>query len=347
VKGGIVAAATAAAAATVGAAVIADRRIRSQRGPAMRESSRFTPPEPTRAGYVRADDGVRLYFEEDGPADAPLTVVLLHGFCQNHDDLLFQRRALLARLGDSIRILAFDLRSHGRSSRSTEENATIDNLGADLRAVLDARAPTGRLVLIGHSMGGMTVLALADAHPELFAERVDGVALISTSTGRLAYLSLGIPAGLARIGDPAIRIALRGVRRQSKLIERGRARVTDAAWLFTKRLAFGPHADPALVEFMTQMIGDTPVDVIADFFPTLTSHDKLAALDVLVDLPVVIICGEDDLITPPEHSRAMADLLPKATLVLVPETGHQVLMERPELVSAPLLRLVEDAVERG
>ena len=95
------------------------------------------------------------------------------------------------------------------------------------------------------------------------------------------------------------------------------------------------------------MIGDTPVDVIADFFPTLTSHDKLAALDVLVDLPVVIICGEDDLITPPEHSRAMADLLPKATLVLVPETGHQVLMERAELVSAPLLRLVEDAVERG
>jgi pimeloyl-ACP methyl ester carboxylesterase len=346
VKGGIVAA-VAAAAATVGAAVIADRRIRSQRGPAIRQIARFTPPEPARAGFVRADDGVRLYFEEDGPPDAPMTVVLLHGFCQNHDDLLFQRRALLARLGGSIRILSFDLRSHGRSSRSTPENATIDRLGADLRAVLDARASIGRLVLIGHSMGGMTVLALADAHPELFAERVDGVALISTSTGKLAYLSLGIPAGLSRIGDPAIRMAMRGVRRQSKLIERGRARVTDAAWLFTKRLAFGPHADPALVEFMTQMIGNTPVDVIAEFFPTLTSHDKLAALDVLVDLPVVIICGEDDLITPPSHSRAMADLLPKATLVLVPETGHQVLMERPEIVSSPLLRLVEDAVERG
>jgi pimeloyl-ACP methyl ester carboxylesterase len=347
VRGGIVAAVAAAAAATVGAAVVADRRIRSQRAPARRDAARFARPEPARAGYVRADDGVRLYFEEDGPADAPVTVVLLHGFCQDHDDVLFQRRALIARLGDAIRIVSFDLRSHGRSSRSSPAHATIDQLGADLRAVLDARVPSGRLVLIGHSMGGMTVLALADACPELFADRVDGVALISTSTGKLTYLTLGVPAGLARVGDPAVRLALRGVRRQSNLIERGRARVTDAAWLFTKRLAFGPHADPALVEFMTQMIGATPVDVIADFFPTLTSHDKLSALDVLVDLPVVIVCGEDDLITPPAHSRAMADLLPKATLVLVPEAGHQVLMERPELVSAPLLRLVEDAVERG
>ena len=159
-------------------------------------------------------------------------------------------------------------------------------------------------MLIGHSMGGMTILALADARPELFGERIVGVALISTSTGKLAWLTLGVPAGLARVGDPALRLALRGVRRQSNLIERGRARLTDAAWLFVRRLAFGPHTDPALVEFMTRMIGETPVDVVADFFPTLTSHDKLAALDVLIDLPVVIVCGEDDLVTPADHSRA-------------------------------------------
>ena len=70
---------------------------------------------------------------------------------------------------------------------------------------------------------------------------------------------------------------------RSSLIERGRARLTDASWLFVQRLAFGPDTDPALVEFLTRMIGETPVDVVADFFPTLTSHDKLAALDVLAD----------------------------------------------------------------
>ncbi len=98
---------------------------------------------------------------------------------------------------------------------------------------------------------------------------------------------------------------------------------------------------------MTRMIGETPVDVVAEFFPTLTSHDKLAALDVLVDLPVVIICGDDDLVTPSDHSRDMADLLPKAEFVLVPDAGHQVLMERPEAVNPPLLRLIEDALNEA
>ncbi|MGH8860168.1 MAG: alpha/beta fold hydrolase, partial [Jatrophihabitantaceae bacterium] len=289
---------------------------------------------------------VRLYYELDGPDDAELTVVLVHGFCQNHDDLLFQRRGILAEFGDRVRVLSFDLRSHGRSSRSDPEHCTIDQLGKDLWLILRELAPSGPLVLVGHSMGGMTLLALADARPGLFRDRVAGVALVSTSTGRIAWLTLGIPAGLARIGDPALRLALRGIRKRSSLIERGRARVTDAAWVFVKKLAFGPDVDPALVEFMTRMIGDTPVDVVADFFQALTSHDKLAALDVLVDLPVLIVCGEDDLVTPPEHSREMADVLPKAELVLIADTGHQVLMERPDVVNPPLLRMIADALEQ-
>jgi pimeloyl-ACP methyl ester carboxylesterase len=341
-RGGIWAGAAAAGLAAASAAVVADRRVRATRTGAVLDQ--FAAPEPDRAGFVRADDGVNIYYEQDGPLDARLTVVLVHGFCQNRDDLLFQRRAILDRFGDKVRVVSFDLRSHGRSSRSRAEHATIDQLGADLHLVLRELVPQDPVVLIGHSMGGMTVLALADAHPELFAARVRGVGLISTSTGKLTWLTLGVPAGLARVSDPAMRLALRGVRRQSNLIERGRARLTDAAWLFVRRLAFGPHTDPALVEFMTRMIAQTPVDVVADFFPTLTSHDKLAALDVLTELPVVIVCGEDDLVTPVDHSRDMADLLPKAELVLVPDAGHQVLMEQPDVVNAPLQRMIEDAL---
>jgi pimeloyl-ACP methyl ester carboxylesterase len=87
--------------------------------------------------------------------------------------------------------------------------------------------------------------------------------------------------------------------------------------------------------------------VIADFYPALMAHDKLAALDVLIDTRVAIICGERDLITPPDHSRAIADALPKAELVIVPEAGHQALMERPDLVNPPLLRLVQETLEHA
>ena len=92
------------------------------------------------------------------------------------------------------------------------------------------------------------------------------------------------------------------------------------------------------------MIGSTPVDVIADFFPTLTSHDKEHAVRFLAGVPVVIACGDGDLVTPPEHSRALADALPQASFVLVPDTGHQALMERPDLVNPPLLKLVAEVV---
>jgi pimeloyl-ACP methyl ester carboxylesterase len=91
------------------------------------------------------------------------------------------------------------------------------------------------------------------------------------------------------------------------------------------------------------MIGATPVDVIAEFYPALMSHEKQAAVKVLAGLPVVIVCGADDLITPVEHSRAIAEQLPSAELVVVPDTGHQVHMERPELVNPALLRLVMPA----
>ena len=171
----------------------------------------FAAPEPDRAGFVRANDGVQLYYEQDGPVDAPVTVVLVHGFCQNRDDLLFQRRALLAEFGARIRIVSFDLRSHGRSRAATAEHATIDQLGADLDVVLRELVPTGPVVLIGHSMGGMTILALADARPELF-RRPGRRRRADQHVDRQARLAHARRAGRpGPVGDPAFRLALRGV----------------------------------------------------------------------------------------------------------------------------------------
>lgn len=127
-----------------------------------------------------------------GRRGAAPTVVFSHGYCLSQDSWHFQRSALRG----AVRTVHWDQRSHGRSSRGHgqidgTEPVTIDLLGRDLKAVLDAAVPEGPIVLVGHSMGGMTVMALADQFPEYVAERVVGVALIGTSATASARSASG------------------------------------------------------------------------------------------------------------------------------------------------------------
>src|SRR5215210_143525 len=138
-------------------------------------------PPPPGSRTVTTDDGVPLHVEFDGKLEAPLTVVFSHGFTARLVEWEFQRAALR----DRARLVLWDQRGHGRSGWTKLTSATIDRTGRDLGEVLDAVAPTGPVVLAGHSMGGMSILALARQRPELFGDRVVGVFLLATSAGGL------------------------------------------------------------------------------------------------------------------------------------------------------------------
>jgi pimeloyl-ACP methyl ester carboxylesterase len=117
------------------------------------------------------------------------------------------------------------------------------------------------------------------------------------------------------------------------------------AFLITRYLGFGDarKVSPTLVDFVESMIRSTSFDVIADFYPALMSHDKLTALDVLNTVPTAIIVGEDDWLTPPEHSKAIAAAVPTAELTLVAEASHLVLLESPDPVNNALHDLIKRA----
>lgn len=326
-----------AAGAAVGLAAerYAIGRIRNAPDPEAGEP--FGRLRPDRSRTVTTEDGIPLAVEEVGPADAPLTVLFVHGYTLTMGSWHYQRRGLADMRNPRLRMVFYDQRSHGRSGRAPGETATIEQLGRDLAAVLDDLAPTGPVVLVGHSMGGMSVLALADERPEWFGSRVVGVALLSTSTGRLAEVSLGLPAALARLRAPVLPLVLRGMRSRAALVERSRRIGSDVAWLFTRRYSFGsPDVSPALVEYVGQLIAATPVEVIADFYPALHSHDKLAALGALGSVETLIVVGEKDLLTPVEHSREMAAALPEAELLVIDGAGHLAMMERPTVVNLRL-----------
>src|SRR3954451_20547204 len=141
----------------------------------------LSDPPPPGSRTVRTDDGVDLHVEVDGNPEANLTVVLAHGFTARLAEWELQRAALRPR----ARLVLFDQRGHGRSRRTDLTDATIDRTRRDLGQVLDATTPEGPVVLAGHSMGGMIVMALALQRPELFGSRVVGVFLLATSAGGL------------------------------------------------------------------------------------------------------------------------------------------------------------------
>ena len=345
---GIVGAALGVVATGVAVGLAAERyavgRLRLRPDPEADEPFFGLPADRTRT--VPTEDGVPLHVEEVGPADAGLTVVLVHGYIQEMAVWHYQRRALAAD-GD-VRLVLYDHRSHGRSGRGPAERSTIEQLGRDLATVLDAVAPDGPVVLVGHSMGGMTIMALADARPELFGERVVGVALVGTSAGKLAQLTFGLPTATLPVTRRVLPLLTRGMTTRPRPFERGRRAGSDLAFLLTRRGGFGSgDVSPAVVEFVATMGARTPVDVIAEYYDTFMSHDKLAALDVLRPVEVLVVAGAQDLMTPVDHSRAIADALPDARLVVVEDAGHLVALEQPDRVTDELRDLLRRVRERA
>ncbi|KAB2351778.1 alpha/beta fold hydrolase [Actinomadura rudentiformis] len=296
---------------------------------------------------VLADDGLPLHVEIDGPDDAPLTVVFCHGYTLNQDSWHYQRRDLAAK-GTKLRMVFWDQRSHGRSGRSKPTHATIDQTGADLHAVLRATVrPNEPVVLVGHSMGGMSIMALAAARPKLFGSQIKAVALVNTSSGELAELTLGLPLVLAKVIRPLASGTLRGLGRRAAIVDRARVYGSDIAFMVTRRMAFADkHVSPTVVDFLEQMIRTTPIDVIAEFYPSLVSHDKAAAMETISKIPALVLVGGADRLTPPEHGRRIAELHPDAELVEVGDAGHVLPLEYPGVVTGGLRRLVERVLPR-
>ncbi|MFC0040305.1 alpha/beta fold hydrolase [Actinomadura rayongensis] len=292
---------------------------------------------------VLAPDGLPLHVEAEGPDDAPLTIVFCHGYCLNLHTWHYQRRDLPRQLGDGVRFVYWDQRSHGRSGRADPLSATIDQTGEDLAAVLAATVPSSgsRVLLVGHSMGTMTIMALAAAHPAMFAELVAGVVLVNTSAGDLKEMTLGLPLVLAKLLRPITPGTLRGLGRRADLVDRVRGAGADLAFFVTRKMAFADrYVSPSVVDFVEQMIRNTPIDVIAEFYPTLMDHDKTAALPVVAGRPAVVLVAGADRFTPAAHGRAVAAAL-DAELIEIEEAGHVLPLEYPGAVTGAVRRLAE------
>jgi pimeloyl-ACP methyl ester carboxylesterase len=361
----------AAAGTAVGVAVtrIAGRRVRAaELGPAgdvaaamaaaeLREDDPLGAASRTadRTALVQADDGVLLAVEEIGPRAAPLTVVFVHGYTLSMASWTFQRRSLAAELATAnghrpdARLVFYDQRGHGASGRGKAERSTIQQLARDLATVLERRVPDGPVVLVGHSMGGMTIMGLAALRPELFGSKISAVALLATSSGQLADLNFGLPELLTRVRAAVFPVAAWTMRHRPTFAERTRRLAADVVSAVTRSLSFASaDVDPALVHYVDSMIAGTPVDVIAEFYPALAGLDETGSLEPLRRVPTLVLTGDKDKMIPMEHSELLLERLPDAAYVVVPDAGHLVMLEKPDEVTEALTALIRRvAAEAG
>lgn len=290
---------------------------------------------------VVTDDGVHLAVEVIEPADPALTditVVFTHGYALDRTTFHYQARDLR----DVGRIVLWDQRGHGGSGVGDAHGYTIERLGRDLEEVIEATAPQGHLVLVGHSMGGMEVMQLAVARPEWFGERILGVVLLATAAthGEGADLLIAGPLGqLAHRIGPSVAAFLRP---RPQVIDQGLRLADDLVVIITEHYGFGSHAPPSLVEHTKGMHAKTSVDVLVAMLPVFDQLDMRAVFKPMQRAEVVIVAGESDRMAPVRLSRDLLKLMPGAELVTLADTGHMLMMER----YAEVNQVVRDLVLR-
>lgn len=342
------AAAAGAAGAAAGGVVAVDRAARLRRAMSVEEPPPSFDHEPGDSRIVPASDGIILHVEIDTPTPETAvkngpTVVLVHGYTLSLRSWVLQRRALVEA---GYRVVAFDHRSHGQSGHSDAGNCTIDQLGRDLGAVIAECAPEGDLVLIGHSMGGMAIMAFAEQHLEIVRRRVVATAFVASSAGGHAMVTLGFGPYVGKIIGRLGPGLLGGLAKRQQFLSGLRRFGRQLEDYIVERYSFGSPVPQELVRFSADLIFSTPFDVMHDFLPAIGSFDRREVLPRFGDTEVLVINGTKDLMTPEAHSETLAELIPDADHVLVEDAGHMIMLEHPDLVTEELLALIARGMER-
>jgi pimeloyl-ACP methyl ester carboxylesterase len=280
---------------------------------------------------VRAADGTALWVRSFGPVDAP-TIIFVHGWTCAAEFWKLQVEALKGER----RLVAFDLRGHGQSERPRDRDYTIETFARDLDSVIEHCVPPGqRAMLVGHSLGAMTIVAWAGEHPEKVDSRVASAVLVNTGVGDLISESLvveGVPDGFAALE----RFAGEAVLRARAPIPTFSAPISNRV---IRHAVTGPNATPAQVAFCEQLVLSCPADVRGAVGGTLSRLDLREALADL-QAPTLVIAGERDRLTPPKHALEMANELPDVLdLIVIPRSGHMSPVEFPDQVNGPIAEL--------
>jgi pimeloyl-ACP methyl ester carboxylesterase len=315
----------AGAATLAGAALAAGKLMarRERRAPDPVAGEDFTELPPEDLSPVVSFDGTLIHVRAAGDPANP-ALVFVHGFSVDMTTWHYQWK----ELSDGYRCILVDQRGHGRSGKAANGDHSLAAMGRDLKAVIDAVVPADSpVVVLGHSMGGMTLLGLAETHPEVFGTRVVGAVFADTAAAELVRGAAGA------LGLRLVAMAPGLGRRFAWTITRDRVRKrvtkSDLAYLVARMTNFGPKASPSMVEYVVDLSMRSPIEVWTDGVAALVEMDLRHAIRH-VRCPALVVVGDLDRMTPPSSAIALKNELPRGRLMVMEGAGHMAPMERHE-----------------
>jgi pimeloyl-ACP methyl ester carboxylesterase len=279
---------------------------------------------------VMTPDGVRLAVRDYPAADEEVTAVLLHGFCLNQNSWNGQVHRLRRRWDSRMRIITYDHRGHGQSAAAPSHTYRVPTLADDLNTVLAALHVRTPLVIIGHSMGGMTALTFAGRTAAEQVVPAHGLVLVATAAGRLTERGIGRLLATPAVG--ALPALLGHV--PAQLL---RALATPVCSELARRRGCAPAARDTLAAAATSAMATTSLATALGFLPALRDYNAYPLLSA-VTARTVIVSGGADALTPPSHAEDLAAGIAGAVHVHLPDAGHMLTHDAPLAITDAIVR---------
>ena len=281
-------------------------------------------PERSAGRMITGGSGAQLYVEETGPVGAPV-VILTHGWAMDSTIWYYAKRDLSRQ----FRVISWDLPGMGKSTPATPSAIGLSEFAQDLKTLIDLSGEQ-KVVLVGHSIGGMTIQTLARDFPDIFNARVAGTVLVNTSyTNPLKTMIL---AGLAQairwpLLEPLMRL---GILLQPLVwLSAWQSYLSGSAHM-ANRIGFGKYVTHSQLNHTTLLSTRNAPGNIHRGNLAMFRWDATHAM-AKVTPPLLVLSGEWDIVTKPEAGQQIATDRPGSVHHVIEGVNHMGFLERPDI----------------
>lgn len=289
----------------------------------------------TRQHTVRGPkDTLLAVWDTPAPRTDVPQIVFVHGWMGTHHVWDW----VVGALDGTAHMVTFDLPFHGQSGAPQPEDIDLDFFGDALVSVIDEILPSGPVVLVGHSLGGMVILNALRRHKDTLGQRLAASVLVSTAATFEDTSSALVRAARPLFGTVTTSLSQTVSRQFGEVVAHAVAGDADLVWLFARKVQ-GRNANPEVTYGIVQAIRAAHTKALTTLAPSVLRLDEREGLAVAASRPLCVVAGTDDWLTPHAVTKALAQTA-EAEMVLCDAVGHVAPKEAAGQVASVIARYV-------